>query len=109
MAKYCLVYDAKDALGAGPMDLKLDIADFLLANKAFNLENPVNSTILFEDGNIKPTLAQWQSQLTRKFQEEIYYYLCVVASSREGEHLERNEGDMDLNDDFQEAIDDLEV
>jgi len=108
MAKYCLVYDAKDALGAGPMDLKLDIADFLLENKAFNLENPVISTILFEDGNIKPSLSQWQSQLTRKFQEEIYYYLCVVASSREGEHLDRNEGDMDLNDAFQEELDGLQ-
>jgi len=90
------------------MDLKLDIADFLLANKAFNLENPVNGALLFEDGNIKPSLSHWQSQLTRKFQEEIYYYLCVVASSREGEHQERNQGNMDLNDDFQEALDDLE-
>jgi hypothetical protein len=107
MAKYCLVYDAKDALGAGPMDLKLDLADFLLAAKAYNLENPLAGTILFEDDTIKPALSQWQAQITRKFHEEMYYYLCVVASSREGEPLERNEGDMDLNDDFQAALEDL--
>jgi hypothetical protein len=108
MAKYCVTYDAKDALAWDPEELKLDIAELLVQNKALNLESPVASAIIFEDGNVKPNISFWNSILSRKFQEDVYYYLCVVASNRDGDYIDRNEGDADMNADFQEMLEDLE-
>jgi hypothetical protein len=108
MAKYCLTYDAKDALAWEPEELKLEISRLLLNNGGDYLESPVVSTILFEDGKDRSDLPSWNNLLAKNMQENIYYYLCVVARTKEGDHFERNEGDPDLNDDYQQLLEDLE-
>jgi hypothetical protein len=107
MAKYCLTYDAKDALAWDPEELKIEVSRILLENGADYLESPVASTILFEDGKDRSELQGWNNALQKNFQNDIYYYLCVVARTKEGDHFERNEGDPDLNDDYQQLLEDL--
>jgi hypothetical protein len=108
MAKYCLTYDAKDALAWEPEELKLEISRLLLNNGGDYLESPIVNVILFEDGKDRSDLPSWNNLLAKNLQEDIYYYLCVVARTREGDHFERNEGDPDLNDDYQQLLEDLE-
>jgi len=108
MAKYCLTYDAKDALAWDPEELKLEVSRLLLDNGGDYLESPVANTILFEDGKDRNELQQWNHLLSKNLQEDLYYYLCVVARTKEGDHFERNEGDPDLNDDYQQQLEDLE-
>ena len=121
MAKYCLTYDAKDALAWDPEELKLEVSRLLLDNGGDYLESPVGNTILFEDGKDRSDLQFWNSTvvllysieswnnlLSKNHQENIFYYLCVVARTKEGDHFERNEGDPDLNDDYQQQLEDLE-
>ena len=107
MAKYCLTYDAKDALAWEPEELKIEVSRILLDNGADYLESPVASAILFDDGKDRNELASWNSLLLKTFQNDIYFYLCVVARTKEGEHFDRNEGDPDLNDDYQQLLEDL--
>jgi len=107
MAKYCLSYEAKDSnLWAGD-ELKLKIAEKLLAGDAFDLQHPVAGTILFEDGSIRSMIQHWNNIL-HPLKEDIYYYFCQVARAREDEYADRNEGDPLLNDDFQELLDELD-
>ena len=108
MAKYCLTYDAKDALAWDPEELKLEVSRLLLDNGGDYLESPVGNTILFEDGKDRSDLQFWNNLLSKNHQENIFYYLCVVARTKEGDHFERNEGDPDLNDDYQQQLEDLE-
>ena|ERR1700761_2872311 len=108
MAKYCLVFDAKDTISWDPEELKLRVSEILLQNKGRYLENPVINTILFEDGNIQPNLALWNGILFKLLKEDIFYYLCVVAKGGKGEFSESNEGDPDLDADYQELLEDLE-
>jgi hypothetical protein len=108
MAKYCLSFDAKDALAWDPEELKLEVSRLLLQNGGDYLESPVATTILFDDGKDRSDLQTWNSLLAKNLKEDIYYYLCVVARTKEGEPFERNEGDPDLNDDYQQLLEDLE-
>jgi hypothetical protein len=108
MAKYCLTFDAKDAVSWDPEELKLKISGILLDNKGLYLENPVASVILFEDGNVNSDMNHWNNILLRQLKEDAYYYLCVVAKSGKGDYFERNEGDPDLEADYQDLLEDLQ-
>jgi hypothetical protein len=108
MAKYCLTFDAKDAVSWDPEELKLKISGILLDNKGLYLENPVASVILFEDGNVNSDIHHWNNILLRQLKEDAYYYLCVVAKSGKGDYFERNEGDPDLEADYQDLLEDLQ-
>ena len=107
MAKDCLTYDARDVLAWEPEELKLELSRLLLEGGGDFLENPVVGTLLFDDGKDRSDLQTWNNLLQKNLKDEIYYYLCVVARAREGEPFERNEGDPDLNEDFQQLLDDL--
>ena len=107
MAKYCLTYEARDANLWEGGELKIKIAEKLLAGGAYDLQNPVAGTILFEDGSIRPAIQSWHTRL-QPLREDIFYYLCQVARAREDEYADRNEGDPSLNDDFQELLDEME-
>jgi hypothetical protein len=107
MAKYCLTYDAKDALAWDPEELKIELSRILLDNGGDYLESPTATTILFDDGKDRAELASWNSLLLKSLKEDIYYYLCVVARSKDDSYFERNEGDPDLNDDYQQLLEDL--
>jgi hypothetical protein len=107
MAKYCLTYDAKDALAWDPEELKIELSRILLDNGGAYLESPTATTILFEDGKDRSELSFWNNLLLKSLKEDIYYYLCVVARSKEDTYFERNEGDPDLNDDYQQLLEDL--
>ena len=107
MAKYCLSYEARNSTLWEADELKLKIAETLLAGDAFDLQHPVAGTILFEDGSSKSMIQHWNSRLVA-LKEDIYYYLCQVAKAREDDHIDRNEGDPNLNDDFQELLEDLD-
>jgi len=102
MAKYCLTFDARDAVSWDPEELKLKISGILLDNKGLYLENPVVSVILFEDGNVNSDINHWNNILRRQLKEDVYYYLCVVAKSAKGE------GDPNLESDYQDLLEDLE-
>lgn len=108
MAKYCLTYDAKDPLAWEPEELKLKISQLLLDNKGLYLENPVAGTILFEDGNMASDIGHWSGILLKSLKEDLFYYICAVAKSAKGDFIDRNEGDPDLDADFQELLEDLE-
>jgi hypothetical protein len=108
MARYCFSYDAKDALSWDPEELILKISEIMLNNKGLYLENPVPNTILFEDGTAQPNLAFWNGIFLKNIKEEVFYYICVVARNPKGEYNENNEGDPDLDADFQELLEDLE-
>jgi hypothetical protein len=108
MAKYCLTFDAKDAVSWDPEELKLKISGILLDNKGLYLENPVVCVILFEDGNVNSDIHHWNNILLRQLKEDVYYYLCVVAKSAKGDYFERNEGDPDLEADYQDLLEDLQ-
>lgn len=108
MARYCLTFEAKDALSWDPEELKLLISERLLENKALYLENPVPNTILFEDGSVQPNLGLWNGLLLKSLREDIFYYLCVVAKSVKGDYNESNEGDPDLDADYQDLLEGLE-
>lgn len=107
MAKYCLTYEAREAHLWEGSELKVKIAERLLTGDAFDLQNPVAGTILFEDGSIRPAIQSWHTRLL-PLKEDIFYYLCQVAKAREDEYADRNEGDPLLNDDFQELLDEME-
>lgn len=109
MAKYCLSFDAKDALAWDPEELKLEVSRLLLANGGDYLESPIANTIVFEDGKDRNELPSWNNLLVKNLKEDIFFYLCVVARTKEGDHFERNEGDPDLNDDYQQLLEDLET
>jgi hypothetical protein len=108
MAKYCLTFDAKDAVSWDPEELKLKISGILLENKGLYLENPLASVILFEDGNVHSDIHHWNTILLRQLKEDVYYYLCVVAKSGKGDFIDRNEGDPDMDADYQDLLEDLE-
>jgi hypothetical protein len=108
MAKYCLTFDAKDAVSWDPEELKLKISGILLDNKGLYLENPVVCMILFEDGNVNSDIHHWNNILLRQLKEDVYYYLCVVAKSAKGDYFERNEGNPDLEADYQDLLEDLQ-
>ena len=108
MAKYCLTFDAKDAVTWDPEELKLKISGILLDNKGLYLENPVASVVLFEDGNVNSDIHHWNNILLRQLKEDAYYYLCVVAKSGKGDSIDRNEGDPDLDADYQDLLEDLQ-
>jgi hypothetical protein len=108
MAKYALSYDAKDALAWDPEELKLEISRQLLQAGAHSLEGPIASTILFEDEKDRSDLQSWNHLLLKNLKEDIFYYLSVVPQSKDGDFFERNEGDPDLNDDYQQLLEDLE-
>ena len=107
MAKYCLSYEAKNALIWEENELKLKIAEILLKNDAYDLQHPIAGTLLFEDGAVKSMIQHWNSALIG-LKEDIYYYLCQVAKAREDDYMDRNEGDPNLNDEFQDLLDELE-
>ena len=107
MARYCLTFEARDALSWDPEELKLLISERLLENQALYLESPVPNTILFEDGGVQPNLGFWNGLLVKNLKEDIFFYLCVVARSVKGEYSESNEGDPDLDADYQEMLDEL--
>ena len=107
MARYCLTYDAKDALAWEPEELKIEISRLLLDNGGEYLEGPIAGAIVFEDGKDRSELQSWNHLLQKQLQNDIYYYLCVVARTKEGEYFERNEGNPDLNDDYQQLLEDL--
>lgn len=108
MAKYSFSFDARDAMAWDPEELILKISEIILNNKGLYLENPVPSTVLFEDGNIQPNLGFWNGIFLKNLKEDIYYYLCAVAKSAKGDYSESNEGDPDLDADYQELLEDLE-
>src|ERR1700749_2437881 len=107
MAKYCLTYDAKDALAWEPEELKLKLSQVILENKGLYLESPLANAILFEDGEVKSSLNRWNAIFLR-LKEDIYYYLCAVAMNSNGDFFDRNEGDPDLDADYQELLERLE-
>jgi hypothetical protein len=72
------------------------------------LENPLASVILFEDGNVNSDIHHWNNILLRQLKEDVYYYLCVVAKSAKGDFIDRNEGDPDMDADYQDLLEDLE-
>ena len=108
MAKYCLIFDAKDAVSWDPEELKLKISGILLEHKGLYLDNPLASVILFEDGNVNSDIHHWNNILLRQLKEDVYYYLCVVAKSGKGDFIDRNEGDPDMDADYQDLLEDLE-
>jgi hypothetical protein len=108
MARYCFSYEAKDAISWDPEELVLKISEIILNNKGLYLENPVPSTILFEDGNVQPNLAFWNGIFLKNLKEDVFYYLCVVAKNGKGDYSEYNEGDPDLDAEYQELLEDLE-
>jgi hypothetical protein len=108
MARYCLTYDAKDALSWDPEELVLKISEIVINNKGLYLENPIHNTLLFEDGNVQPNLGFWNGIFLKNIKEDVYYYLCVVARTAKGEPSESNEGDSDLDADYQDLLEDLE-
>ena len=108
MARYCFTYEAKDAMSWDPEELILKISGILLNNKGLYLENPVPNTIVFEDGNVQPTLGFWNGILLKQLKEDVFYYLCVIAKNGKGEYSETNEGDPDLDAGYQELLEDLE-
>lgn len=108
MARYCFTYEAKDAMSWDPEELILKISEIMLNNKGLYLENPVPNTILFEDGNAQPNLAFWNGIFLKNIKEEVFYYICVIARTPKGEYNESNEGDPDLDADYQEMLEDLE-
>jgi hypothetical protein len=109
MARYCFTYDAKDALSWDPEELILKISEIILNNTGLYLENPVPNTILFEDGNVQPNLGFWNGIFLKNLKEDVYYYLGVIAKTGKGEYSESNEGDPDLDADYQELLEDLEA
>jgi hypothetical protein len=108
MARYCFTYDAKDAMSWEPEELVLKISEIILNNKGLYLENPVTNTILFEDGNVQPNIGFWNGIFLKNLKEDVFYYLSVVAKTPKGEYNESNEGDPDLDADYQELLEDLE-
>jgi hypothetical protein len=107
MAKYCISYEAKNSNIWDADELNVKIAEVLKKNGAFDLQQPVAGTILFEDGAVKSFIRDWNNHLL-PLKEDIFYYLCQVAKAREDDYMDRNEGDPNLNDDFQDLLDDLE-
>ena len=103
-----MTFDAKDAVSWNPEELKLKIYGILLDNKGLYLESPVISVILFEDGNVNSDINHWNNILLRQLKEDAYYYLCVVAKSAKGDFIDRNEGDPDLDADYQDLLEDLQ-
>lgn len=108
MARYCFTYDAKDAMSWDPEELILKISEIILNNKGLYLENPVHNTILFEDGNVQPNLGFWNGIFLKNLKEDVFYYLGVIAKTAKGEYSESNEGDPDLDAEYQELLEDLE-
>ena len=103
-----MTFDAKDAVSWDPEELKLKISGILLEHKGLYLENPLASVILFEDGNVNSDIHHWNNILLRQLKEDVYYYLCVVAKSGKGDFIDRNEGDPDMDADYQDLLEDLE-
>ena len=108
MAKYCLSFDAKDVLAWEPDEAKLQVSRLLLDNGGAYLESPIINTILFEDGKDRSDLNSWNHLLIKNLKDDFYFYLCVVPQTRDGDYFERNEGDPDLNDDYQQLLEDLQ-
>ncbi|HXB08282.1 MAG TPA: hypothetical protein VNW04_14225 [Puia sp.] len=108
MAKYCLTFDAKDALAWEPEELKMEVSRLLMENGGSYLESPIVNVVLFEDGKDRSDLQSWNHLLLKSLKEDIYYYLCVVPQTKDGDFFERNEGDPDLNDDYQQLLEDLQ-
>ena len=107
MRRYCLAYDAKDAEDWDPDELRVKIAELLIAAGALNLKSPVASTILFEDEHASSRMAYWNSKINHALRDDIYYYLCLVAITTTNAFIDRNEGDTGLEIHFQELIDEL--
>src|SRR5258707_4610264 len=107
MAKYCLTYDAKDALAWEPEELKLEVSRLVLDNGGSYLESPIVNVVLFEDGKDRSDLQSWNHLLLKSLKEDIFYYLCVVPSTKDGDFFERNEGESDLDDDYPQLLEDL--
>lgn len=107
MAKYCLSYEARDSFIWVADELKLKVAELLLKNAAFDLQQPIAGTIIFEDGAVKSNIREWNTALL-PLKEDLFYYLCQIAKAREDDYVERNEGDPNLNDDFQQLLEELE-
>lgn len=108
MARYCFTYDAKDTMSWDPEELILKISEIILNNKGLYLENPVHNTILFEDGNVHPNLGFWNGILLKNIKEDVFFYLGALAKTPKGEYSESNEGDPDLDADFQDLLEDLD-
>jgi hypothetical protein len=108
MSKYCLVYEAKDNQVIDAEVLLSDIAKLILDHKGYELKNPVAGTILFEDASERSTIGVWNDLLQKNLKGDIFYYLCQVASTRQGEYFERDEGDFTLDEEFQDMLDELE-
>jgi len=108
MAKYCLTYDVQDSDKWEPNEIKISLSEILLKNNAFSLESPTASTILFEDGRGKSNITFWNNLIIKYFKEDIFYYLCVVGKNTNSEYLDRNEGDADLDTNYQDLLEELE-
>ena len=106
MSKYCLVYEAKGAQVSD--NLTADIAKLILDHKGYELRNPVAGTILFEDASERSTIGQWNDLFVKNLKTDIFYYLCQVANTRDGQYFERDEGDFELDEDFQDLLDELD-
>lgn len=108
MRKYCLTYDVKDSDKWLSNEIRLKILEVLMENDITDFESPVASTILFEDGHQELRLSHWNYIISTAFIEDLYYYLCLVAIDKTSNgYFDRNEGNRDLNNNFQQAINNL--
>lgn len=108
MAKYCLSYDAIDSSQWKPNELKALVSKVLIGNGAVVLQNPVASTIIFEDTEQNSNIAAWNYTIHENLADNIFYYLCAVAKTTSGNFLDRDEGNPDLNSNYKELLEGFE-
>jgi hypothetical protein len=107
MSKYCLTYEAKDPQATDYDLLISEIAKVIRDNSGYELSNPVAGTILFQDNADRTMIGQWNDLFLKNIKNDVFYYLCQIAGTRQGEYFERNEGDFQLDEDFQDILDDM--
>lgn len=106
MRKYCVSYDVKNADEIDFNALKKEIVTVLIANGAtVTFNSPVASTILFFDNTDENRINRWDTIISKNFSEVIFYYLCLIARDSNGNQIDRNHGDLELEKNFQRLID----
>ena len=104
MRRYCLTYDAKDYQAIYIATLKIDIAKALISIGAKNLISPSGSTIIFEENTDKYDITVWDELLQEHFGDKIYYYLCLVAQTKNAAFIDKTYAKESLIKDFNEYI-----
>lgn len=107
MRRYCLTYDAINSENWEGNELKLKIFEVLKGGGATITICPVASTILFDDPARNTTIVKWSNLIIQHLNEDIHYYLCLVAKNTDGKKIERAGIDQPLRERSKELWENL--